>query len=116
VDIGLPKVDRYSDFWPIYLREHSRPATRYAHYLGTTAGLVLLGLAVVFRNPWLVPAGLAAAYGAAWIAHGLIERNKPATWQYFAWSLVSDFRMLWLAVTGRLGAELRRCGVGVETR
>ena len=111
MDIGLPKVSRYSDFWPIYLREHSRPATRYVHYAGTTAGLACLLLALVFRNLWFLPLGIVAAYGAAWTAHALIEKNRPATFQYFAWSLVSDFRMLWLALTGRLSAELRRAGV-----
>ena len=111
MDIGLPKVDRYGDFWPIYLREHSRPATRYVHYAGTLAGIACLLLALVFRNLWLLPLGLVLAYGAAWTAHALIERNKPATFQYFAWSLVSDFRMLALALTGRMGAELRRHGL-----
>ena len=114
MDIGLPKVSRYSDFWPIYLREHSRPATRYVHYAGTTAGIACMVLALVFRNPWFLPLGIFVAYGAAWIAHGAIEKNKPATWQYFAWSLASDFRMLGFAITGRLGAELRRCGVEQE--
>jgi hypothetical protein len=112
VDIGLPKVSRYSDFWPIYLREHSRPGTRYVHYAGTTAGLACIPLALAFRNLWFLPVGIVAAYGAAWTAHALIEKNKPATFQYFAWSLASDFRMLWFALTGRLGGELRRCGVG----
>ena len=111
MDIGLPKVDRYSDFWPIYLREHSRPATRYVHYAGTTAGIICLLLALVLRNLWFLPLGVVVAYGAAWLAHGAIEKNKPATWQYFAWSLVSDFRMLCFALTGRLPAELERAGV-----
>lgn len=110
MDIGLPKVARYGEFWPIYLREHSRPATRYMHYAGTLAGLACLGAALVTRRGWLVPAGLTAAYGAAWTAHGLVERNKPATFQYFAWSLLSDLRMLGLALTGRMDAELRRHG------
>ena len=111
MDIGLPKVSRYSDFWPIYLREHARPATRYVHYVGTSAGIACLLLALVFRNLWFLPLGIVLAYGAAWFAHGAIERNKPATWQYFAWSLASDFRMLWFALTGRLRGELERAGV-----
>jgi hypothetical protein len=52
-----------------------------------------------------------AAYGAAWSAHALVERNKPATFQYFAWSLVSDLKMLALALTGRMDGELRRHGL-----
>ena len=111
MDIGLPKVDRYDDFWPIYLREHSRPATRYIHYAGTLAGLACLGAAGISRKPWLIGAGLVAAYGAAWSAHALVERNKPATFQYFAWSLVSDLKMLALALTGRMDGELRRHGL-----
>lgn len=111
MDIGLPKVDRYEEFWPIYLREHSRPATRYVHYAGTLAGLGFLAAALVSRRAGFIPAGLVAAYGAAWTAHALIERNKPATFQYFSWSLFSDFRMLGLALTGRMGRELRRHGL-----
>lgn len=111
MDIGLPKVSRYSEFWPIYLREHSRPATRRVHYAGTLGGLACLGLALASRKAAFVPLGLVVAYGAAWSAHGLIEKNKPATFQYFSWSLFSDFKMLGLALTGRMGAELRRHGL-----
>ena len=108
MDIGLPKVSRYGEFWPIYLREHSRPATRYVHYAGTAAGLGLLGAALLTRRPALAGAGLVAAYGAAWTAHAFVERNKPATFQYFAWSLLSDLRMFGLALAGRMPAELAR--------
>ena len=111
MDIGLPKVSRYGEFWPIYLREHSRPATRYVHYAGTLAGLGCLAAALATRQARWLPAGLVAAYGAAWSAHALIEKNKPATFQYFRWSLFSDLRMLGLALSGRMGRELRQLGL-----
>jgi hypothetical protein len=111
MDVGLPRVERFSEFWPIYLREHARPATRYVHYAGTTAGLACLGLALVTGRRGWIPLGLVAAYGAAWTAHGLVERNKPATFQHPLWSLAGDLRMLWFAARGKLDGELRRAGV-----
>ena len=101
----------YREFWPIYLREHSRPATRGLHYLGTGLGLALLAAAAVTADWRLLPATLVAGYAFAWIGHALVERNRPATFSHPLWSFVSDFRMFGLWASGRLGRELARHGL-----
>ena len=101
----------YQEFWPIYLREHSRPATRGLHYLGTGLGLALLAAAVVTADWRLLPAALVSGYAFAWLGHALIERNRPATFSHPLWSFVSDFRMFGLWASGRLGRELARHGL-----
>ena len=98
----------YRAFWPLYLREHRRPLTRRLHVLGTLGGLALLALAFLLKQGWLVLGALVFAYGLAWFAHFRIERNRPATFRHPLWSLMADFHMVALAVTGRLGPELRR--------
>ncbi|MGZ8285486.1 MAG: Mpo1-like protein [Allosphingosinicella sp.] len=112
----MTRYRRFRDFWPHYLREHKRPATRRLHYAGT--GLVL-GLAVAALATWdwrLLVAVPPAGYGFAWLAHAAVERNRPATFTYPLWSLAADFRMAWLWATGRLDAELADAGVEPERR
>jgi len=104
-------IGSYSEFWPVYLRAHSRPATRAMHYLGTTLGVVLLLLALVLAAPWLLLAAAIAGYGLAWASHGLIEHNRPATFSHPLWSFASDFRMLWFWLTRRLDRELEKAGM-----
>jgi len=105
-------ISSFQDFWPYYLRQHARPATRAWHYLGS--GLAISALALA---PWLgwqsIAVGVVAGYGPAWIGHFFVERNRPATFTYPLWSLIGDFRMFWLFVSGGLEGHLRQAGIGV---
>ncbi len=101
----------FAEFWPYYLREHSRPATRALHYAGTSLVVALAIAAPFVAGRWIWIALPVAGYGFAWIAHFGVERNRPATFTYPLWSLAADFRMWALWLTGRIDTELARAGV-----
>lgn len=105
--MSAPKFKSFDEFFPYYLAEHANPTCRRLHYIGT-----LMGTAVAL---WAIVTGTWAAlllypvigYGFAWVGHFRFERNRPATFDYPRWSLMGDYKMLWLALTGRLKEPLR---------
>ncbi len=102
------KLASYGEFWPFYLNEHRKPVTRLMHYVGTAIGLTLLALAIATQTWWLLLAALVSGYAFAWLSHAFVEHNRPATFTYPFWSLISDFRMFFLWISGRLEPELRQ--------
>jgi hypothetical protein len=98
----------FAEFWPYYLNEHSKSGTRWLHLVGTTLGLALIVFFIVIGRWWLFPLALIPGYGAAWIGHFFIEKNKPATFRHPLWSFIGDYKMIGLMVTGKMDAELRR--------
>lgn len=101
-------IENYDEFWDFYVQEHSKPMTRALHFVGTSLGLVLLGW-FVWNRMWVyIPFCFVVGYAFAWFAHFVVEKNKPATFQYPFWSFISDYKMMWYMVTGRMDAEVER--------
>ncbi len=110
-DSGTRSHQTYASFWPYYLTEHAKSLTRLIHFFGTGLAIGLLVVALATRTWWLLALVPVAGYAFAWFSHATIERNRPATFTYPFWSLVSDFRMFFLWLAGRLEPELRRAGL-----
>ena len=98
----------FAEFWPVYVRAHSRSATRVAHLVGTLGGWMLVGAAIVERRWWWIAAAVVLAYALAWVAHFFVEHNNPATFEHPLLSWWADQRMTFLMITGQMGREVKR--------
>ncbi|MBP2293549.1 DUF962 domain-containing protein [Azospirillum rugosum] len=99
------------NFWPEYLEQHRHPVNRALHVTGTAAATALLAAGLLRRDPRALLAAPLVGYGAAWLGHFLVERNRPKTLEAPVASLLADYRLLGLALTGRLAREYRRYGI-----
>jgi hypothetical protein len=96
----------FAQFWPEYVRAHTRPGTRIFHAIGTLAGWIVFGAALALQRWWWVLAALAISYAFAWCSHLFIERNRPATFEHPLWSWWADQRMVALTLAGRMRGEV----------
>ena len=103
------RMKTFEEFWPYYVREHSKKTTRTIHFVGTTAVMGLLAYAAVRRKAWPLFVAPLAGYGPAWFSHFFVEGNKPATFKYPLWSLKADFIMWGKIARGQMDAEVERC-------
>ncbi|MGG5207969.1 Mpo1-like protein [Chryseobacterium sp. MIQD13] len=95
------RIKTYGEFYQFYLTEHSKTGTRIFHFIGTLLVFVVIWYVISSgkeRFLWYIPI---VGYGFAWFSHAVIEKNKPATFKYPLWSLISDFRLFFELLTGK---------------
>ena len=97
-----PQFKSFADFWPYYLGEHSKSATRLLHYIGTLVAVALIIVLIIIGKWWLFPVAFLPGYAFAWVGHFFVEKNRPATFSHPLWSFIGDWKMLALMLTGRL--------------
>jgi hypothetical protein len=102
------RIGTFEEFWPFYVREHSKKSTRILHFIGTTAAVACLATGVLTRRRWMLLVAPVVGYGPAWISHFFIEKNRPASFKYPLWSLKADFVMWKKIVTGQMDEEVER--------
>ena len=107
----MQKLGSFNEFWPVYLRAHANPTCRGLHYAASASGLAALLLLVLTGNAWWLFVGLILSYGFAWVGHYKVENNVPLTFTHPWWSLIADYRMFFLWLTGGLARHLRAANV-----
>ncbi len=98
----------FDDFWPHYVGEHRHPICRALHYTGTLLGIGSAVLGCVTLNPLLVVAAPIIGYAFSWTGHFVVEGNRPASWTNPIYSFMGDFKMLALALRGKMDEEVVR--------
>ena len=106
--MSKPEVRSYEEFWPFYVRAHSKRLTRQVHFVGTASALACLAAFAVTRRPRYLLLAPFAGYGPAWYSHFFIEGNVPATFGNPQWSLRGDFEMFARMIAGTMDAEVER--------
>ena len=102
-------IMRFAEFWPQYVRAHSRQRTRLLHAIGSVLAVVMLGVAFAV-SLWFLIAVPLVGYAFAWYAHLFVEKNRPVTFAHPLYSVVADFRMTFLMMAGRMNDEVARYG------
>ena len=85
--MSAPEFDSFEEFWPYYVLEHSDKTNRRLHFAGTTAALGTAAYALLSGRYRALLAVPVLGYGAAWVGHFFVQKNKPATFAHPLWSL-----------------------------
>jgi hypothetical protein len=63
-DVQHKRFDSFAEFYPFYLEEHSHPACRRLHYLGSLLVLALLAYVLATRT-WVLGSNRAVKWRSA---------------------------------------------------
>lgn len=95
------KYTSLKEFYPYYLSEHQNPTCRKLHFIGTGLLFFIVIISLLTEQYIYLISIPLVGYGFAWIGHFFFEKNKPATFRYPLFSLVSDFKLFFDLLRGK---------------
>lgn len=101
-------VRTFEEFWPHYVRLHTRPETHALHAVATLSCLGLLAAAAITRRPVLAVMAPLVNFAIAQASHRIFEENVTTPWKNQLWHTRAELRMLRLVLTGRMRAEVEQ--------
>jgi len=104
----MERIKTYQEFYRFYLSEHRDKTCRRLHFIGTLLVFFMAFIAIISDNAWLWLLVPLMGYGFAWVGHYFFEKNQPATFKYPLWSLVSDFKMFFQLLFGRISFDANK--------
>lgn len=104
----MERIKTYQEFYRFYLSEHRVKTCRRLHFVGTFLVFIMAFIAIISENAWLWLVVPLMGYGFAWVGHYFFEKNQPATFKYPLWSLISDFKMFFQLLFGRISFDANK--------
>jgi hypothetical protein len=101
----------FAEFWPDYLRAHRKSGTRICHYVATLWGVSLGLYGIATLQIGYIIAATAGGYALAVASHYAFKDGKPLVRRSAVMGARADFRMIGLALMGRLDDEFRKYGI-----
>ena len=98
----------FEEFWPFYVKEHQKKATRILHFIGTTGAIACVAGGLLTKRRWLLAVAPVVGYGPAWVGHFFVEGNRPASFEHPLWSLRADLVMWSKMVRFQMNDEVER--------
>jgi hypothetical protein len=102
-----PEYKSIKDFYPFYLSQHKNNLNRLLHVIGTSLGVIVIFINLIFGKFSNIIFGPLFGYGFAWVGHFFFEKNKPATFKYPLFSFLCDYIMIYDILSGQISKKLK---------
>jgi hypothetical protein len=94
---------RFKTYYNHYLALHTRLITRLLHCAGNIATIAfIIGVFMQDLSWWWLLLTPFVVYPFAWTGHFFFERNEPAAFKDPLLAKLSDWRMMWDMLRGKL--------------
>jgi hypothetical protein len=89
------RYERFSSFYPEYLRQHDHPVNRRLHVAGNVAGVVAVAGGVVARSWWPIAVAPVLVNAFHWLGHTVFQKNRPGDAGPRFYAAIASWRMAW---------------------